>query len=124
MEPARRRLLRTQGSAQTLASSATAKSGSHSGLMAFDAASCGWARPLMRAANYTPSEREPQRSLHNPRRARGSHLPEQGVGLGASREIVLGRCVDSGVLRVVEGVVRFPAELEIALLVFEGEALG
>src|ERR1017187_6816805 len=70
-----------------------------------------------------PSQRQAQRTLHDARRACRRHRPEQRIGLVA-RRFKPRRGVDAGILRVVEGVVSFPAELEVALVTLHVEPLG
>src|SRR5689334_10903021 len=68
------------------------------------------------------SERESQRSLHHAWCSRGSDLPEARVHLVAAW-IELGRHVDRIILRVVERVVRFPAEREVTFFAADEKSL-
>src|ERR1022692_2078383 len=70
-----------------------------------------------------PSQRQAQRTLHDARRACRRHRPEQRVGLVA-RRVKPRRGIEAGILRVVEGVVSFPTELEVALFTLHVEPLG
>src|ERR1039457_6036523 len=70
-----------------------------------------------------PSQRQAQRTLHDARRACRRHRPESRVGLVA-RRVKPRRGIEAGILRVVEGVVSFPTELEVALFPLHVEPLG
>src|ERR1039457_2406966 len=67
-----------------------------------------------RCGSREPSEGEAQRTLHHTRCAGGR----------VARRVKPRRGVDAGILRVVEGVVSFPAELEVALVTLHVEPLG
>src|SRR5260370_12025171 len=68
-------------------------------------------------------KREAERTLHHARGARRGYLSKLRVGLVAGR-VEPGGGVDAGILGVIEGVVGFPAKLEIALLTRNRKLFG
>src|SRR6266851_2233519 len=76
---------------------------------------------LLASALY--SESKPQRTLHHARRTRRNHLPESRIHLVAGR-IELGRSIQGRILGVIERVISFPSQLEVALFTLHRETFG